>query len=368
MFSTTTAATLLILLCNTANAILQTAQLNVQLSNGVSYEILVSQASFGSYPKQGVENNRPHPLALAPANNPLLCQNVTSPITVSDKDAAVYMMVPRGECTFETKAVNAQRLGAAGIIVEGSLASRYQLNKTTQEPIYPTNLQDYDCNKGHADVPATAVSIPYDAKHNDPILSGDSAANLCLAHSANKLQDCPSKACLLTGNKTEDGNSFQACCAWDLAIWLYNDPTFSKDDVDIPAVYVTLAQGLKLHQDLTSSNPVMVTMSARVRSNYNASALLIWALGVLVATIAAYLSASDYRNMTALYAQRVATRAQGNSSSSESMALTSSQQQPLTQPMGEETLELGAEHALGFIVMASSGLLILFFFKVCSII
>lgn len=381
---------LLLLLCcsSTVTAILQTAQLTVELSNGVAYDILVSQASFGAYPKQGVENNSPHRLALAPNDNPLLCQNVTTPSSVvaaTDDEKAVYMLVPRGECTFETKAMNAQRLGAVGVIVEGSLASRYSLNKTkdavlTEEDIiFPTNLQDYDCDKGHADIPASAISmtpLPYNAKHNDPILSGDSAANLCLSHSPTKLQDCPSKACLLTGNKTLDGNSLQACCAWDLAIWLYNDPIFNKDDVVIPAVYVTVAQGLQLRQEMMQS-PVKVTMSARIRSNYNVSALLIWALGVFVATLAAYLSASDYRTMTKWYTQRGA--AAGSSSSnassnggddqhSEAMALTPAArlQQPImaSSSGGEETLELSAEHALGFIVMASSGLLILFFFKV----
>jgi len=40
------------------------------------------------------------------------------------------MMIPRGECTFETKVYNAQLLGASGVIIYGTLGSRYSLNKT----------------------------------------------------------------------------------------------------------------------------------------------------------------------------------------------------------------------------------------------
>jgi hypothetical protein len=105
--------------------------------------------------------------------------------------------------------------------------------------------------------------------------------------------------------------------------------------------------------------------------------MLIWALGVFVAAVAAYSSASDIRSMTRSLKRRIESRGdrgseipKGDAGSGdeqeESASLMAAPQSPVraySQP-AEETLELGAEHALGFIVMASSGLLVLFFFKV----
>lgn len=363
------ARVLLLLVFGSTNvhAITQTAQVDVQLSNGGTYSIFASQASFGSYPKMGVENNEAHLLSLAPRNNPLLCRNDTS---ADPAVSGTFVMVPRGECTFETKAMNAQRMGAAGLIVRGSLASRYSLNATTNEVIYPSQFNDFDCSKGRAEIPASAISLTpaYNSDVNDAVLSGPSASNLCLANSPDGLEMCTSKACLLTGNKTAGGN-LEACCAWDLHVWLYNDPKYGADDVTIPAVYITLEQGEHLEQEL-HSNQIYVIVSSRVRASYNISSILIWALGVFVCSVAAYSSASDYRSMTAVMTRRAEARrlesdnlSANGASIGERVALTSPQNRTNTQ-QGEETLELSAGHALGFIVMASSGLMLLFVFKV----
>lgn len=372
MFSATTGSLLLLLLFRSTavHAISQTAQVNVQLSNGASYSIYASQASFGSYPKMGVENNEAHLLSLAPRNNPLLCRNDTN---IDPVLSGTFVMVPRGECTFETKAMNAQRMGAAGLIVRGSLTSRYSLNETTNEVIYPSEFNDFDCSKGRAEIPASAISLTpaYNSDIDDALLSGTSASNLCLANSPDRLEMCASKACLLTGNKTAGGN-FVACCAWDMHVWLYNDPTFGPDDVTIPAVYVTLQQGEQLLQDMQTSH-IHVIVSSRVRASYNISAILIWALGVFVCAVAAYSSAGDYRTMTAVMTKRAQAHSlesdnmsANGDSNGEQVALTSPQNRTNMQ-QGEEQLELGAGHALGFIVLASSGLLFLFFFKVRAI-
>ena len=179
---------------------------------------------------------------------------------------------------------------------------------------------------------------------------------------------CDSKACLLTGNKSSIGN-LEACCAWDLHVWLYNDPVFGPNDVSIPAVYITYQQGQQLLQDLKTSQ-ISIIISSRVRASYNLSAILIWALGVFVCATAAYLSASDYRSMTDVMVKRLEARSEasevisvGGVSIREQTSLTSPSNR-LTMSQSEDTLELNAYHALGFIVMASSGLLILFFFKV----
>mmetsp|Transcript_17687 Transcript_17687/g.20372 ORF Transcript_17687/g.20372 Transcript_17687/m.20372 type:complete len:727 (+) Transcript_17687:82-2262(+) len=378
--------TLFLFTISYADAILQTAQLDISFagSEGAqSHTMLVSQASFGSPLKMGVEKNEGHRLQLPPVENPLLCQNVTGPTNPSEGGNYI-MLVPRGQCTFENKAWNAQKLGAVGLIVRGTLASSYSLNETTSETIFPSNKNDYDCDKGKAEIPTSAVVIPYDSNNNDPVLSGDTSSNLCMKESPLFANSCDSKACFLTSNFTENKANYVACCAWDLHIWLYNDPSISVN-VDIPAVYATMEQGQKLLKLYETSSP-LVTMSARVRAPYNFSAILIWLLGVIIAAIAAYSSATDYRRAT-----QVINRKQEQEQKQEHQGLESDEEKdeqnterlPLTDAsttenaslisLGtsfphEESLELNAGHAFGFIVLASSGLLTLFFFKIYSVV
>jgi len=353
-------------------AVLQTAALDVTLANGSFFTMLVSQASFGSYPSMNLEKEPLQTLILPPSNNALLCYNVTS----SGGNYKGLMLVPRGNCTFEQKALNAQRLGATGLAVYGSLASRYSLNATkyinhtdhvytTKDIVYPEKYYDYDCDKGRAEISASKISmtpLPYNAETNDPVLSGPSS--LCYENSPDSLVNCPSQACLLTGQNVS-GNALEACCAWDLAIWLYNDPTLAADNVHIPAIYLTMEQGNTLLNQM-QYDKVQAVLYARYRPAYNPSALLIWALGVFVAALAAYLSAREYlvaRKQVERHQQTMASNAE---SSLESGRLQDTQQQMSYQraPPAEESLELSVEHAFGFIIMASSGLFILFFFKV----
>lgn len=361
--------------CSLVEAVLQTAALDVTLTNGTVLTMLASQASFGSYPKMNPQNNEPQTLTLPPSSNELLCYNVTS----SKDTYKGLMLVPRGNCTFETKAINAQRLGATGIVVYGTLASRYSLNTTkyinhtdhvytVDDIVYPQEFYDYDCEKGRAEISSSKISmtpLPYNAATNDPILSGPSS--LCYQNSPDSLQNCPSQACLLTGQNVSSGNNkLEACCAWDLAIWLYNDPNMTDDNVHIPAVYLTMEQANVLLTEMKYGS-VDAILYARYRPTYNPSALLIWALGVFVAALAAYLSSSEYLSARKRVEQHQ-EMAPAVDSSVEMEAGRSETQQLSYQrtPPPEETLELSVEHAFVFIVMASSGLLILFFFKVCK--
>mmetsp|Transcript_4761 Transcript_4761/g.10733 ORF Transcript_4761/g.10733 Transcript_4761/m.10733 type:complete len:419 (+) Transcript_4761:178-1434(+) len=366
-------------------SIMPTAAVDVHLDGNAagtpSYTLFASQASFGSHPSMHPDRNEPRSLRLPPKGNALLCQNVTSP---EKEYEGTVLVIPRGQCTFETKAMNAQRLGAASVLIYGTLASRYSLNKTASseksptehEIIYPLNLVDYDCSKGRAEISSSALEMqpfPYNAKHNDPLLSGDTKSNLCIANSPESLQSCPSKACLLTGNSTTDG-MVEACCAWDLHVWLYADPAFKKGDVNIPAFYITMQEADRLMKDL-QSNELVVVFYMRYRATYNLSSLLIWALGVIVAALAAYLSASDYRS-AANELCSTNTHDDNNTSRDELLehgprSNDTAETTPLARTNNltpyapaEESLELSDVHAIGFVIMASSGLFILFFFKV----
>ena len=108
-----------------------------QISN-----MLLSHAYFGA--TLPMKNNalktseelQPFTLSYPPdETNALLCDNnntsIYSAIDMPKTNQKFVMLVPRGECTFETKAYHAQLLGASAVIIYGTLASRYTYNATT---------------------------------------------------------------------------------------------------------------------------------------------------------------------------------------------------------------------------------------------
>jgi len=430
-------------------AILQTAAIDIEQHHAdgsiESFTMLASQASFGANPLMSVENNLPMNPQFPPNTDPLLCNEangindyLNNPTKNADN---AVMLVPRGVCSFERKALSAQRLGASSIIIYGTLASRYSLNTTTDEIIYPTDRTDYDCNRASASIPASALSFdppPYNSKADDAVLSGSAEdGNLCAIGNDRFEEMCPSQRCLLTGETDMIGRQLQqqqpqedsislmkACCAWDLPIWLYADGELHKDasieTVEIPGVYVTMEQGALLMKQVLSSTVThsTITMYRRYAPDYNLSGLVIWALGVFVAALAAYLSASDYRNARKNLAleranqdansrlgeegsdigsssangqSKLRNRSNspenriGDNANATNTALSDEdqQQQPevyrngyervggataqqSTSHQTEETLELTEAHAIGFVFFSAAGLLTLFYFKIYS--
>ncbi|GKY92755.1 hypothetical protein MPSEU_000245500 [Mayamaea pseudoterrestris] len=374
-FMTRSLALLLGLMSSRTSAVLQTAQIDVYLGDypasksSPSYTLLASQASFGAYPEmigESPEGNPAWELVLPPDDNPLLCLNITSNAAAM-KDNTV-LLVPRGTCTFETKALHAQQLGAMGIIIHGSLASRYGYNESTSQTQWPLEYYDYDCSKGRTMIPKSSLSfdpVPYNSEINDAMLSGRS--NSCSSDAT-----CPSQACLLTGrnatsSSSSGGDTMEACCAWDLSIFLYSDNGHKDDDlaatVKIPAAYLTMQQANDLLRDMKAYSTIQIVLSERWRSDYNTSSYVIWALGVAVAAAAAYLSAGDYHYVIRQHIKRQSSRSANSNPASDSS-------QPPVRPsiQAEDSMELTAAHALGFIVMASSSLLILFYFKIYGIV
>jgi len=356
-------AVLACLICR-ASAVLPTGVVSVvgrSLDNGAvttEYSLLGSQASFGAVPPMGSGvGSDAMSLMVPPAEDELLCGSYAE----SESSARSAMIVARGGCTFEQKALAAQALGASAIVIHNTLASRYSLNETTGEPIWPQDKFDYDCNFGQAtltDSDMSALSLPYQSYDptNDSRLSGDTDYSLCVKNDPSFASTCSSQRCLLTGR----GNI--ACCAWDLHVWLYSDPSISHQ-VAIPAIFITMEQAARLLADL-SNNAIhlQVDIHSRPRPSYNLSAMIIWALGVFIAALAAFLSAQDYRDH-----RKPMHPLPSSSSSAPTNERTYTAHQPSTSNSPPpDSLELTPLHALGFIVMASSALLVLFFLKIYS--
>ena len=496
-------------LLQTANSILQTAAIDVLLPGvPTPLTLLASQASFGSPLAKFDERTFTSNLgvgvipATAPEDDPFLCNesrgwtSYTNNNNGQSYSANTVMLVPRGQCSFERKALSAQRLGASAIIIYGTLSSRYSLNVTNStngedgssnndaytrddytldDVVWPTNQQDYECSRGKALIPSNVLENKLNfvtspggyVTSNDNYLIGRSNDNLCVVYDQNDsfVSGCESERCLVTGKNVTDENEsggdgsssiikYEACCAWDFAVWLYPDTTMSDDEikeVTIPAVYLTMQQSAEffdLINGVAASNnnngdPIVLSIYARDRPSVNSSAVIIWALGVFVAWLASYHSSVEYRNyakairmksqFVALGAGGVVASAVGRqrqhrgdgddgeeeedarpirpSSSPEqrrdgtprsrSRERNSSPTAASSPPsesgertiyrsdesdtaaavaaaavvnhnvrhhQEEESLELDASHALGFIVMASTSLLVLFYFKIFNVV
>ena len=329
----------------------------------------------------------------------------------------------------------------------------------------------------------------YDSETNDEYLIGRGTNNYCVKYDNDNeaggggdsekkknakqkkksfVNGCASERCVVTGKNITDNNSgggggsssssslsssstkYEACCAWDYAVWLYEDTTLTPDEakeVTIPAVYITMQQGTEILDLISGVNvnessdgdPIVVNMYARDRPSVNSSAIIIWALGVVVAWIASYHSSMDYRNYARAIGMknRLVARAGGGGGVGAVAAVARGQgddngsggvERPPSSPdrrdgtprsrsqsrernaspaagaaspppseNGErtiyrggdiddsdatadiiantrphhhedESLELDASHALGFIVMASTSLLVLFFFKIFNVV
>jgi signal peptide peptidase-like protein 2B len=362
-----------------SEAILPTGGIEVQCADGTCSEtLLASQASFDTWPEMNPENNAAMLTVFPPDSDPLLCLGTEQ--TTSYPKSPFVIVAPRGLCTFEQKAVTAQNLGASGIIIYGTLASRYSLNTTqiaandnkvtSDDVIYPAEFHDYDCDKASADIPTSQLSfdkkkLPYDSSRNDPLLTGTLAqGNLCAVGSTNFTESCPSERCLLTGKLENNGQSMKACCAWDFHIWLYKDENITAD-IKIPAFYITMEESDSLLQYMNSKQ-VRVTMYRRYYPKYNLSSIVIWGLGVFVAGLAAWLSASDYRHAKKI--NQNATEEMQPMDRSESNNVNGYAQIQGGSMMQEESLELSASHACGFIVFSTAGLLTLFIFKIYNVV
>lgn len=379
-------------------SILPTAGIDISISTGedvVRKTLFASQASFGAWPAMEARNNDPMTPVLPPKDDPLLCLGLYS---ASNRTVAPYnssskfvIIVPRGTCSFEKKAMNAQKLGASAIIIYGTLASRYSLNTTqasvrggddkgtVDDIIYPQQYYDYDCSKASAEIPMSSLSfehLPYDYMRNDRVLSGKADdGNICAMQNENFASSCESKRCLLTGDVNKNQNTMRACCAWDMHVWLYSDNALKEftPSINVTAIYITMAQADELLLYMQASTDTKLTIYQRYQPSYNLSSILIWALGVFVASLAAWMSASEYRihkcinDTTAEETQPMPVVASSNGASSRSN--TRPLQRSSTRFVEpEESLELTASHAFGFIVVSTAGLLILFFLKIYNVV
>ena len=361
--------------------------------------LMLSQAMYGPDPpnKGGTGGDDQKSLVSSPASNIFLCQNsdrleIDREVLESTKDT--WMVVPRGGCTYEQKTWIAQSIYEAhGIIVYNTLGSRYSFNETDSAIAWPLEHHDYDCDNAQAEISSNELHFfsgideanaalgvgagPYDFKTNDQLLTGDTVDNLCKIHDANDLRNCPSKRCLVAHDHNYSvtkptSDTVKVCCAWDILLNPYLDTNLDQNvTIEIPTLFASMEQWDVISGVMETSSSVTVAVYSRWRPKFNLSAALIVILGVMVASLAALLSANDYHIGISKLRQSKKNELTGTnavqrnpSSGNEQPGILVPQNHAL---MGEESLELEPIHALLFLVMSSISLFVLFFFKVRSL-
>ncbi|GMI57201.1 hypothetical protein TeGR_g14511, partial [Tetraparma gracilis] len=268
---------LLLLLLRPSLAVLPTDQ--IQFSSPSSPDLplfYASTAGFGVAPSASISSDLS--VSLTPPSEYGLCEDLDSAADPSfvQPGAPFLMLVPRGNCTFQQKTLRAQQYGASAVAILNAEASLYDRNGS-----FPLPQADYECGNGEAWVPEQDLAPPYWSAQNDAALEPCSSAS-----------SCASDRCVLTGE--EEGGSMKACCAWDLHQYLYASADLANPS--IPAVFVTMAQGDEILALVESeSGGLTATMLERPRPKYNASSVIIWAVGVFVSVLASYISSADLK-------------------------------------------------------------------------
>lgn len=264
---------------------------------------------------------------------------VKLPSSVSS-DGFALLVQRSPNCTFEDRLRAAQTVNASSVVVQNTIEGILQ-NRSHGEA-----QTDYECDNGKS-----WVSSKKDEMDGFPLSS-------CAKSSA-----CDSGRCLWTGATRSSDGAFKVCCAWDLYMTMATSG--SASDIKIPGVFVTMRDGDDLVESFTkaktrrqlkssTTSVLSIDLGVRWRPWMNLSSLLIWAMGVATVAYAAWRSVDDLRRKIA--------RSDALTMKSEVdvvavpvlLADADDEEEP-------PALELTFHHAIGFIAIASSVLLVLFY-------
>eukprot|EP00906_Rhabdomonas_costata_P031745 RCo044800 len=202
------------------------------------------------------------------------------------------VVLKRGACSFSEKIVNAQRSGAAAVIIAENVLSLYSWDGL---PTTPPMLKESEggactvnCDLGSSNVPGSFSSAEMERGYDH---------SSCAQNSR-----CASKICALTGqNSTEEGQPpmYRVCCLPDRYLRMMLDPNSTA--FLTPSVFISASDGLRVMAALKASRPGAMTVRMAPLLDSPAlglvSPMIIWALGVAVVVGGTYYSAGGERRL-----------------------------------------------------------------------
>ena len=248
------------------NSITPTAEIKVRLNSKIIY------SAPGAFSSSFTDESSATYRKLVP---PTGLQDGCDPnVPVLPKNAQFYLLVSRGNCSFESKAIAAESIGAKGVVIYNSLEGIYQGNEVASDI-------DYECDNGMGYINETLYPV-----YSDEMQS-------LMPESCTKSSKCSSGKCVVTN--TTDVNGTKVCCAWDLylTMGMSSDTT---SDVNIPAVFVRMedADTIFGYPELKKSL-LDITLSARATSSIDFASVFIWLLAVCTVAIGSAKAAEEDR-------------------------------------------------------------------------
>jgi len=257
-------------------------------------------------------------------------------------------------CTFGDRAKAAQDMGAIALIVENTIEGIYR-NRN-----YTDSKYDYECNNG-------------DSWESRPINKNNKLSGFPLSDCSLNSK-CDSKRCLLTGEKNLFGQE-QICCAWDSYVTMSTSIEESSQ-IKIPSLFIRMIDTDTISQianNLISSSPYStttsssssssslifpVTLYSRYQDWINYSSLFLWLIGTFTAGYASWYSCHQIRQQSNHHQYELIDNKNGSNGKTSSIHETNGGIDDFETP----SMDLSLFHAVGFIVIASLMLVILFFF------
>jgi hypothetical protein len=307
--------------------------------------------------------------------------------TKNSQGSSFYVLISRGNCSFEAKAHAAIGLGAVGVVVYNSLEGIYQGRNYA-------STSDYECANGMGYVP----------KIISPIYS--SAMDETMPEVCTKSSLCDSGKCVVTNHTDENG--YRVCCAWDLYMSM-GTSSGSTSQLNIPVVFIRMRDIDTLVSDPELSKGNMeIAMFSRPTYAIDVATVLLWILAIVTITYGSTRAAEEdriicyrdkprakktgqrhdpnsYQAYTSIASEEGTLIPQHMSSASSDAAECETQSMlpepdthikpasnntsarpeknkfPIPEEVHDDTIEITPKHAFGFIAISSMFLILLYF-------
>jgi signal peptide peptidase-like protein 2B len=281
--------------------------------------------------------------------------------------ANFVLLVDRGGCTFAEKAYYAQEIGAAALLVTDTMEQAYNRSSTGDADAQAIELS---CDNGAAEASGTSAAAlaSFEASGWEDLVN----VAKCTESSS-----CKSDRCI------PSGSGLQVCCAWDIPDYMgFGTSAVVSDEsaITIPVIRLTMADGYTLKSRLSgnatgssssgsasTSEDVRITFYARDPPSADPAQGVLWLLAVATVLMGAYQGAAFERTTAQLQAALAAT---DTTSSEDTAQARVAYEEHLDANAGDDgaTLDLTIYHAVGFLVVASAFLLLMFYVDIVLVV
>jgi len=274
-------------------------------------------------------------------------------------DEPFVLLVDRGRCTFAEKALYAQGLGAAVLIVTDTLEQLYNRSSASDATLEEQQME-FSCSRGSGEAAWNADITDFTSASWEEVVNVRS----CTGRSK-----CTSHMCVPSG-----GADKQVCCAWDVPDLMgfgTTDVVTDKSDVsDIVVVRISIADGDSLKEMLTSGSDeedgqLLISVYERDPPVVDPAQVILWLVACATVLVGSYKGAAYERTKAQLKAALIAADATSSDAIAQARVAYEEHDEQIPD---QEQLDLNSWHALAFLVLGSGFLVLLFFVNVVIVV